>query len=57
MLDQRAILEAKRSLLYGNLSVADVGYALGFADPAYFNRFFTRHAGLSPGAFRKGIGT
>ncbi|MET0363570.1 MAG: helix-turn-helix domain-containing protein [Sphingobium sp.] len=54
MLDQRAVLEAKRSLLYGNLSVAEVGYALGFADPAYFSRFFTRHAGMSPAAFRKG---
>ncbi|HEX7871628.1 MAG TPA: helix-turn-helix domain-containing protein [Sphingobium sp.] len=54
MLDQRAVLEAKRSLLYGNLSVAEVGYALGFTDPAYFSRFFTRHAGSSPAAFRKG---
>lgn len=53
MLDQRAVLEAKRSLLYGNLSVAEVGYALGFTDPAYFSRFFTRHTGLSPATFRK----
>lgn len=56
MLDQRTMLEARRSLLYGNLSVAEVGYALGFADPAYFSRFFTRHAGLSPAAFRRGVG-
>lgn len=55
MLDGRAVLEAKRSLLYGNLSVAEIGYALGFADPAYFSRFFARHAGVSPAAFRKGI--
>ena len=53
MLDQRALLEAKRSLIYSNLSVAEVGYALGFADPAYFSRFFSRHAGVSPSAFRK----
>ncbi|MBB4087461.1 helix-turn-helix domain-containing protein [Sphingomonas carotinifaciens] len=52
MLDQRAILEVKRALLYTNLSVAEVGYAAGFADPAYFTRFFTRHAGVSPRAFR-----
>jgi AraC family transcriptional activator of pobA len=55
MLDQRAMLEAKRSLLYGNLSVAQVGYALGFADPAYFSRFFTRHEGQSPATFRKRV--
>ncbi len=53
MLDQRAMLEAQRSLLYGNLSIGEVGYALGFSDPAYFTRFFTRHAGRSPAAFRR----
>jgi len=53
MLDQRAMLEAQRSLLYGNLSIAEVGYGLGFSDPAYFTRFFTRHAGCSPAAFRR----
>jgi AraC family transcriptional activator of pobA len=54
MLDQRAMLEAQRSLLYSSLSVAEIGYGLGFEDPAYFSRFFARHAGLSPVAFRKG---
>jgi AraC family transcriptional activator of pobA len=53
MLDQRAMLEAQRSLLYGNLSIGEIGYALGFSDPAYFTRFFTRHAGRSPAAFRR----
>ncbi|KQM30035.1 helix-turn-helix domain-containing protein [Sphingomonas sp. Leaf10] len=52
MLDERAMLDAKRALLYTNLSVAEVGYNAGFADPAYFTRFFTRHAGLSPRRFR-----
>ncbi len=55
MLDQRAMLEAKRSLLYGNLSVAQIGYTLGFGDPAYFSRFFMRHAGVAPSAFRRGL--
>ncbi|MEH3047318.1 helix-turn-helix domain-containing protein [Sphingomonas adhaesiva] len=52
MLDQRALLEAQRALLYTNLSIAEVGYSLGFADPAYFSRFFTRHAGISPRGYR-----
>jgi len=52
MLDQRAVLDAKRALLYTNLSIAEVGYTVGFADPAYFTRFFTRHAGVSPRIFR-----
>ena len=46
------MLEARRALLYSNLSVAEIGYALGFADPGHFSRFFTRHAGQSPRAFR-----
>jgi AraC family transcriptional activator of pobA len=57
MLDQRALLEARRLLRYGSLSVAEVGYALGFTDPAYFSRFFARHVGVSPAAFRKGART
>lgn len=53
MLDQRAMLEARRALLYSNLSVAEIGYAVGFADPAYFTRFFSRHAGVSPRRYRR----
>lgn len=53
ILDQRAMLEARRALLYSNLSVAEIGYGVGFADPAYFTRFFTRHAGRSPRRYRQ----
>lgn len=52
MLDQRALLEARRSLLYSNASVAEIGFSLGFGDPAYFSRFFTRNLGMSPRRFR-----
>jgi AraC family transcriptional regulator, transcriptional activator of pobA len=53
MLDERALLEARRSLLYSNLSVSEIAYSLGFSDPAYFSRFFNRHTGLSPRAYRE----
>lgn len=53
ILDERALLEARRALLYTDMTVAQIGYALGFNDPAYFSRFFTRHAGMAPLRFRQ----
>lgn len=52
LMQDRMILEAKRALLYSNMTVAEVGYHLGFEDPAYFSRFFAKAEGLSPRAFR-----
>lgn len=49
----RLELEAKRQLLYTTLSVSEIAYALGFNDPAYFTRFFSKRAGISPSAFRE----
>jgi AraC family transcriptional activator of pobA len=52
MLDDRALLEARRLLLYSNLTVAQIGYAVGIEDPAYFSRFFARHIGQPPRQYR-----
>jgi AraC family transcriptional activator of pobA len=52
MLDQRALLEAKRALLYSNRSIAEIGYYLGFLDPAYFSRWFHGQVGRSPRRYR-----
>jgi len=48
----RVVLEAKRQLRYTSGSVSEIAYALGFDDPAYFTRFFSRRTGMSPRAFR-----
>ena len=53
ILEERLLLEAKRNLTYTNMTVAETAYSLGFADPAYFSRFFSKHGGESPAAFRK----
>lgn len=52
LIQERQLLEAKRALLYTNMTVGEAGYYLGFEDPAYFSRFFTRGAGESPRRFR-----
>lgn len=54
ILDERTLLEAKRALLYSEFSIAEVAYSLGFYDAAYFSRFFSRHVGKPPRAFREG---
>jgi AraC family transcriptional activator of pobA len=48
----RLLLEAKRQLLYSSMSVSEIAYELGFDDPAYFTRFFSQRAGISPRRFR-----
>lgn len=55
ILRQEATLEAKRLLINTSLPVAQIGYQLGFDDPAYFGRFFKREAGTSPARFRQHI--
>lgn len=52
MIQDRLLLEAKRILLYTNMSVAEAAYYLGYEDPAYFTRTFTKNWGCSPRAFR-----
>lgn len=48
----RVIREARRNLVYTNLPVSTIAYALGFSDPAYFSRLFSGATGLSPRGFR-----
>lgn len=48
----RTIREARRNLVYTNLPVSTIAYALGFDDPAYFSRIYAAATGLSPRAFR-----
>jgi AraC-like DNA-binding protein len=48
------LLEARRLLVQGRLSVKEVSAAVGFHDPLYFSRCFARHYGHSPSALRNG---
>ena len=48
----RIILEAKRQLIYSNESVKHIAFNLGYNDPAYFTRFFTKAVEKSPLQFK-----
>ncbi|CAM1349978.1 MULTISPECIES: helix-turn-helix domain-containing protein [Tenacibaculum] len=49
----RIIIEAKRQLIYSSDAIKHIAFDLGFNDPAYFSRFFTKSAGQSPKQFQK----
>jgi len=48
---------AKRLLQKEGYSIKEVGFMLGFENECSFVTFFGRHCGISPGAFRKEIGS
>ncbi|HEY0667385.1 MAG TPA: helix-turn-helix domain-containing protein [Sphingobacteriaceae bacterium] len=45
--------EARRLLTYGDLSVKEVAYKLGFNDPFYFSNFFKKQTKLSPKLYKE----
>ncbi len=49
----RLIVEARLRLRQSSQPVEHIAYSLGFRDAAYFNRFFRRLTGMTPGAYRK----
>jgi AraC family transcriptional regulator, transcriptional activator of pobA len=51
-LHARLMREACRRLVHVAAPVSRIGFELGFDDPAYFCRFFKRHAGVAPRAYR-----
>ncbi len=52
-LHQVLIREASELLASTGMPIGQVAFRLGFSDPAYFTRFFTRHQGESPARFRR----
>ncbi|GAA4794460.1 helix-turn-helix domain-containing protein [Olivibacter ginsenosidimutans] len=55
VIDERRVLEAKRLLFWTQLPIREVGWKIGFEDPAYFTRFFKKHTGKLPAAFQRDI--
>jgi len=51
---ERIAAEAKALLQHTDWNISEIGYALGFAYPTYFNNFFKRLTGTTPNAVRQG---
>jgi len=52
VINDRVLHEAQRDLIYTVSSIKQIAASLGFEDEAYFGRFFRKHTGLSPQAYR-----
>jgi len=52
LIDEHIILQGKRQLLATSNQVNQIAHELGYEDPSYFIRFFKKHTGHSPEAFR-----
>ena len=49
---QEILIEAKRLLVFTNLSIKEVAYELGYSDHTYFSRLFSKLEDKSPSEFR-----
>jgi AraC-like DNA-binding protein len=52
-IQSRITLAAKRLLHFSALSNKEIGYELGFKEPAHFSAFFKNCVGISPAAFKQ----
>jgi AraC family transcriptional activator of pobA len=54
VISEHIIGEAKRLLIYTDNSVSQIAYTLKFSDNSHFVKYFKRHVGFTPQAFRHG---
>ena len=54
LVQEHILNEARKYLTYTSYSVSEIAYLLHFQYPNYFAKFFKKHTGMSPTAFRDG---
>lgn len=53
-IQQELIREAQRLLCFSDRTIMEIAGDLGFDDPKYFTRLFSKVTGVAPGKYRKG---
>lgn len=53
IIKNRVLTEAKRLLIYTDKSVKEISAIIGYDDPFYFSRLFSKETGVSPSDYRK----
>jgi len=56
LIQERVILEAKKLIHLSLKSMKEIAAELNFDDEHYFSRYFKKHTGISPTAFRESVG-
>lgn len=52
-IDERLVLEAKRLILFSDMSIKEIAFDLGFREHSYFSKVFKKMTGLTPVSFRE----
>lgn len=52
LIAERIVQEAKMLLRHTDWNVSEIGYCLGFQEPAHFNNFFKKKTQITPRSFR-----
>ena len=52
-IQSRIIVAAKRLIYFTDLSNKEIGFELGFSEPAHFSAFFKHQVGISPSKFKE----
>ncbi|WP_313578806.1 helix-turn-helix transcriptional regulator [Chishuiella sp.] len=53
ILKKKIVEESKKLLMFTDWDISQVGYTLGFDEPAYFNNFFKKYTNISPLKYRQ----
>jgi AraC-like DNA-binding protein len=51
-IQNKLVIEAKRALIFSEVSNKELAFTLGFEESAHFNNFFKKQTGLTPSEFR-----